>query len=71
MQTGTYTKLIAFLNELRADNVVLELTRRPAQEPGIRGEVRPTLAQAVERRITCVTVGRARSAGGQAGKCPE
>jgi 5-methyltetrahydropteroyltriglutamate--homocysteine methyltransferase len=43
IQTGTYAKLIAFLNDLRTDHVVLELARRPAQELGMLKDVRPTL----------------------------
>ena len=43
IQRGTYEKLIAFLNALAADHVVLELARRPAAELTMLRDVRPTL----------------------------
>jgi 5-methyltetrahydropteroyltriglutamate--homocysteine methyltransferase len=43
IQSGTYDKLVAFLNELNADHVVLEIARRPAQELAILKDVKPSL----------------------------
>ena len=43
IQQGTYQKLIAFLNELHADHVVLEMARRPPEELAMLRDVRPTL----------------------------
>jgi 5-methyltetrahydropteroyltriglutamate--homocysteine methyltransferase len=43
IQSGAYEKLIAFLNDLQADHVVLEMARRPDRELGLLKEVRPTL----------------------------
>jgi len=44
IQRGTYEKLVAFLNELRADHVVLEMARRPEEELAMLRDVRHTLA---------------------------
>ena len=43
IQQGTYDKLVAFLNALDADHVVLEIARRPAQELAILKDVKPQL----------------------------
>jgi 5-methyltetrahydropteroyltriglutamate--homocysteine methyltransferase len=43
IQRGTYDKLLAFLNDLQADHVVLELARRPAVELSILREIRPQI----------------------------
>ncbi len=43
IQTGTYQKLIAFLNLLRCDQVVLEMARRPAHELPWLQDVRPDI----------------------------
>jgi len=43
IQQGTYAKLVAFLNALDADHVVLEMARRPAEELAILREVKPSL----------------------------
>jgi 5-methyltetrahydropteroyltriglutamate--homocysteine methyltransferase len=43
IQRGTYEKLIAFLNALEADHVVLEMARRPEAELAMLREVKPTL----------------------------
>lgn len=43
IQRGTYQKLIAFLNALEADHVVLELARRPEQELTMLRDVKPSL----------------------------
>jgi 5-methyltetrahydropteroyltriglutamate--homocysteine methyltransferase len=43
IQRGTYERLIAFLNALSADHVVLELARRPEAELTMLRDVRPTL----------------------------
>jgi 5-methyltetrahydropteroyltriglutamate--homocysteine methyltransferase len=43
IQRGTYEKLIAFLNALTADHVVLELARRPEVELTMLRDVRPAL----------------------------
>src|SRR5690606_25976045 len=40
---GTYDKLIAFLNALNADHVVLELARRPEAELSILKDVKPSI----------------------------
>lgn len=43
IQKGTYDKLVAFLNALEADHVVLEIARRPAEELAILNDVKPEL----------------------------
>jgi 5-methyltetrahydropteroyltriglutamate--homocysteine methyltransferase len=43
IQRGTYVKLIAFLNALEADHVVLEMARRPETELEMLREVRAQL----------------------------
>ena len=43
IQRGTYAKLIAFLNALEADHVVLEMARRPEAEMGMLREVKGEL----------------------------
>jgi 5-methyltetrahydropteroyltriglutamate--homocysteine methyltransferase len=43
IQKGTYDKLVAFLNALKADHVVLEIARRPAAELAILKDVKPEL----------------------------
>jgi 5-methyltetrahydropteroyltriglutamate--homocysteine methyltransferase len=43
IQRGTYAKLIAFLNALEADHVVLEMTRRPEGELAMLREVKVEL----------------------------
>ncbi len=43
IQTGTYERLIAFLNALEADHVVLEMARRPEVELTMLRDVRTTL----------------------------
>jgi 5-methyltetrahydropteroyltriglutamate--homocysteine methyltransferase len=43
IQRGTYEKLIAFLNALQADHLVLETARRPEIELTMLREVRPAL----------------------------
>jgi 5-methyltetrahydropteroyltriglutamate--homocysteine methyltransferase len=43
IQRGTYPKLVAFLNALQADHVVLELARRSEAEPEGLREVKPQL----------------------------
>ncbi|MCO6456909.1 MAG: cobalamin-independent methionine synthase II family protein [Pirellulaceae bacterium] len=43
IQRGTYEKLIAFLNLLEADHVVLEMARRPQQELPMLRDVKPSL----------------------------
>ena len=43
IQQGTYDKLIAFLNALQADHVVLEIARRPPAELELLKDVRPEL----------------------------
>lgn len=43
IQSGAYEKLIAFLNDLHADHLVLEMARRPEHELGLLKDVRPTL----------------------------
>jgi 5-methyltetrahydropteroyltriglutamate--homocysteine methyltransferase len=43
IQQGTYEKLIAFLNALEADHVVLEIARRPETELSMLKDVKPTL----------------------------
>jgi 5-methyltetrahydropteroyltriglutamate--homocysteine methyltransferase len=43
IQRGTYEKLVAFLNALQADHVVLEIARRPEVELTMLREVRPAL----------------------------
>ncbi|MEQ8787284.1 MAG: cobalamin-independent methionine synthase II family protein [Pirellulaceae bacterium] len=43
IQKGTYEKLIAFLNALEADHVVLEIARRPEQELTMLKDVKPQL----------------------------
>ncbi len=43
IQKGTYDKLVAFLNALEADHVVLEIARRPAEELSILKDVKPEL----------------------------
>jgi 5-methyltetrahydropteroyltriglutamate--homocysteine methyltransferase len=40
IQRGTYTKLVAFLNALEADHVVLEMARRPEAELDVFREVK-------------------------------
>ena len=40
---GAYEKLIAFLNDLQADHLVLEMARRPEHELGLLKDVRPSL----------------------------
>ena len=44
IQKGTYAKLIAFLNALEADHVVLEMARRPEPELEMLREVKSALA---------------------------
>src|SRR3954462_5790016 len=43
IQRGAYTKLVAFLNALEADHVVLEMARRPEAELEVFREVKPQL----------------------------
>jgi 5-methyltetrahydropteroyltriglutamate--homocysteine methyltransferase len=43
IQRGTYDKLLAFLNALAADHVVLEIARRPEAELTMLRDVRPEL----------------------------
>jgi len=43
IQQGTYQALVAFLNALEADHVVLELARRPASELERLGDVKESL----------------------------
>ncbi len=43
IQRGTYEKLLAFLNALAADHLVLEIARRPEAELTMLREVRPEL----------------------------
>jgi 5-methyltetrahydropteroyltriglutamate--homocysteine methyltransferase len=43
IQKGTYEKLIAFLNALEADHVVLEIARRPPEELTMLKQVKPEL----------------------------
>jgi 5-methyltetrahydropteroyltriglutamate--homocysteine methyltransferase len=43
IQRGTYDKLIAFLNALNADHVVLEIARRPEVELTILNDVKPSI----------------------------
>src|SRR5262245_19444408 len=43
IQRGTYTKLVAFLNALEADHVVLEMVRRPEAELEMLREVKAKL----------------------------
>jgi 5-methyltetrahydropteroyltriglutamate--homocysteine methyltransferase len=43
IQRGTYEKLVAFLNALEADHVVLEMARRPADEIHVLKEVKASL----------------------------
>lgn len=43
IQKGTYQKLVAFLNALQADHVVLEMARRPPAELDMLRGVRPEL----------------------------
>jgi 5-methyltetrahydropteroyltriglutamate--homocysteine methyltransferase len=43
IQRGTYDKLIAFLNSLEADHVVLEVARRPPEELSALKDVKPSL----------------------------
>ncbi|HRX80972.1 MAG TPA: cobalamin-independent methionine synthase II family protein [Pirellulaceae bacterium] len=43
IQKGTYDKLVAFLNALEADHVVLEIARRPAEELAMLKDVKPEL----------------------------
>lgn len=40
IQQGTYDKLVAFLNALHADHLILEIARRPKQELSILKDVR-------------------------------
>src|SRR6516165_9801600 len=44
IQRGTYTKLVAFLNALEADHVVLEIARRPEAELEVLRKVKAELA---------------------------
>jgi 5-methyltetrahydropteroyltriglutamate--homocysteine methyltransferase len=43
IQRGIYAKLVAFLNALEADHVVLEMARRPGAEVEVLREVKPQL----------------------------
>jgi len=43
IQQGTYDKLLAFLNDLRCDHVVLEIARRPEQELTMLRDVNPAI----------------------------
>ena len=43
IQQGTYEKLVAFLNSLQADHVVLEIARRPREELLLLKDVKPSL----------------------------
>ncbi len=43
IQQGDYEKLIAFLNALEADHVVLEMARRPEHELAMLRDVKPQL----------------------------
>ncbi len=43
IQKGTYEKLLAFLNALETDHLVLEIARRPAHELAMLRDVRPGL----------------------------
>lgn len=43
IQEGTYERLVAFLNALEADHVVLEMARRPEPELAMLRDVKPTL----------------------------
>jgi 5-methyltetrahydropteroyltriglutamate--homocysteine methyltransferase len=44
IQKGTWKALIAFLNELHADHLVLELARRPASDLEALKQVRPEIS---------------------------
>ncbi len=44
IQSGTWQKLVGFLNALHADHVVLEMAHRPAEDLQALREVRPDLA---------------------------
>ncbi len=43
IQQGEYEKLVAFLNALEADHLVLEMARRPAKELELLADVKPEL----------------------------
>jgi 5-methyltetrahydropteroyltriglutamate--homocysteine methyltransferase len=43
IQKGTYDRLVAFLNALEADHVVLEMARRPQAELALLRDVKPAL----------------------------
>ncbi len=43
VQQGTYAKLLAFLNALEADHLVLEVARRPQEELPVFRDVRPSI----------------------------
>jgi 5-methyltetrahydropteroyltriglutamate--homocysteine methyltransferase len=43
IQKGTYDKLIAFLNALQCDHLVLEMARRPEHELALLRDVRPEI----------------------------
>ncbi len=43
VQKGTYERLVAFLNALDVNHVVLEMARRPAEELSLLREVKPQL----------------------------
>lgn len=43
IQEGTYEKLLAFLNALEADHLVLEIARRPPRELSLLRDVKPSL----------------------------
>ena len=43
IQKGTYDKLVSFLNELKADHVVLEIARRPQEELSMLKDVKSSL----------------------------
>jgi len=43
VQQGTYDKLVAFIDALEVDHVVLEAARRPEEELGILAGVRPEI----------------------------
>ncbi len=43
IQSGTYEKLIAFLNALNADHVVMEMARRPDAELDLLKEIKPEI----------------------------
>lgn len=47
IQQGAYRQLLAFLNALQVDHLVLELARRPAEELALLKEIRPEIGLGV------------------------